>query len=81
MGTKELRDTFNLIAAPAFNCTKAYLGYERSHDTEWQKITFSGTKADGTAFLQESALIRPNGDVIVAAKETAQKLIKPQGAT
>lgn len=79
MGVNELRDMFNLIAAPAFTCSKAFLGYERKHDTEWQKITFSGTTAAGEPFVKESALLRPGTDVNMVARDIATAMVQPKG--
>lgn len=75
MAARDLKNMFNLIAAPAFNCSTALLGMERSHDTEWQRLTFSGTKATGGAFTVQSGLIRPGADVNSEAANVARKLI------
>lgn len=75
MGARDLKAMFNLIAAPAFNCSTALLGMETSHDTEWQRLTFSGTKADGSIFTVQSGLIRPGADVNNEAAAVARKLL------
>lgn len=75
MGVSDLKDAFNSIAGPRYTCDKAYLGYERQNDVEWQRLTFSGTAADGTAFSTRSDRLRPHTDVNQAAREVAQALL------
>lgn len=75
MGSSDLRDAFNLIAAPAFNCELATLHYVQAHDVESQVLTFTGSAADGTPFTIESAPLRAGTDVNLAAKATAQQLL------
>ena len=75
MGVKDLRDAFNVAAAGAFTCTLATLGYEQAHDVEWQRLTFSGTAADGSPFSTQSELLRPKTDVVQAARATALALV------
>lgn len=75
MGASDLRDSFNQVAAPAYNCTQATLHYERAHDVESQVLTFIGAAADGTAFEIKSAALRPGADVNAAARATAQQLL------
>ena len=75
MGVRELRETFNMVASPAYSCRQAFLGYDQAHDAESQILTFSGTKADGSPFVEKSRKIRPNEDVVSVARETAQKLV------
>lgn len=81
MGVAELREAFNAVAEPRFSASKALLSVERAHDVEWSRLTFSGIAADGTAFVVKSALVRPGGDVVLAARETAQTLIAPAAPT
>lgn len=75
MGVQELREAFNAVGAPAFNCQQAFLGYTRAHDAEWQVLTFHGTDDTGASFVIVSDPIRPSGDVNAAAAATAQRLI------
>lgn len=75
MGASDLRDAFNSISQPAFNCTKATLHMEFAHDVESQILTFSGSAADGAAFEIRSDPVRSGADVNEAAKATAKILI------
>lgn len=75
MGASDLRDAFNLVSAPAFNCNRATLSYERANDVEWTVLTFTGTAADGTPFEIKSPRLRPGTDVNMAARATAQQLL------
>lgn len=79
MGTKELRDCFNLAAAPAASCSKALLEYERANDTEWQILYFSGSYADGSGFVIKSDRIRPGGDIMAMARATAERVLQQKG--
>lgn len=80
MAARDLKAMFNLIAAPAFNCSTALLGMETSHDTEWQRLTFSGNTADGGTFTVQSELIRPGSDVNNEAAKVARKLLADTAA-
>lgn len=75
MGVSDLKDNFNSIAGPRYTCLKAYLAYEQADGAEWQRLTFSGTAADGTEFSVQSELLPPHTDVNQAARETAQALL------
>lgn len=75
MGASDLRDAFNAVAAPAFNCARATLGYVRAHDVESQVLTFIGSATDGSPFEIKSAPLRPGADVNAAARATAQQLL------
>lgn len=75
MGASDLRDAFNSVAAPAFNCTRATLAYDFKHDVETQVLTFMGTSADGSPFEIVKSGIRPGADVNLAAREAAQQLL------
>ena len=75
MGASDLRDAFNQVAAPAYNCTQATLHYDRAHDVESQVLTFVGVAADGSRFETESPMLRPGADVNLAARATAQQLL------
>lgn len=75
MGAADLRDGFNAVAAPAFNCDRATLHYERAHDVEWQVLTFSGSAADGAPFETRSERLRAGTDVNLAARAVAQTFL------
>lgn len=76
MGASDLRDAFNSVAAPAFNCQLATLHYVKAHDVESQVLTFTGTSAaNGAPFTVESGPLRAGTDVNAAARATAQQLI------
>lgn len=75
MGASDLRDAFNAVSAPAFNCQRATLGYEHASDVEWQVLAFAGTAADGAPFETRSPRLRPGTDVNLAARATAQQLL------
>lgn len=75
MGASDLREAFNSVSAPAFNCSRATLEYDRAHDVESQILTFTGTAADGAPFEIKSPALRPGTDVNLAARATAQTLL------
>lgn len=75
MGVRELQSAFNDSAGAAASCSKAFLGYVQAGGTEWQILTFNGSFADGSGFVIKSDRIRPSGDVIIAARQTAQALL------
>lgn len=75
MGVAELRSAFNEVAEPGFSATRALLAYEREGDVQWQRLTFSGIGQDGTTFEIKSDQLRPETDVIAAARTTAQALL------
>lgn len=79
MGARELRDSFNQVAAPTASCIKALLEYERANDTEWQILYFSGNYADGSGFAIKSDRIRPGGDVNQMVKATAERVLQQKG--
>jgi len=72
MGVKDLADAFNQVTGPAASCSKAYLGYVQGGGVEWQILTFDGSLPDGSPFRIKSDRIRPGGDVMLAARQTAQ---------
>lgn len=76
MGVKELRDAFNQVSEPAANCALALMEYDRHDGVEYQILYFSGNYADGAEFAIKSNRIRPSGDLIVASRETAQRLLE-----
>jgi len=76
MGAKDLREAFNSIAQPIYICTIATLEYERSHDVEWQILSFRGTDQAGVPFSIKSGQLRPGTDVNQAARDTAERLLQ-----
>lgn len=79
MGVKELKDSFNLVANPDASAGKAFLGYKSQGGTQYQILTFQGTWSDGGSFEIKSDLIRPNGDPILMARNTAKALLAQKG--
>lgn len=75
MGASDLRDAFNLVSAPAFNCMRATLSYVNAHDVESQVLTFIGSAADGSPFEIKGAPLHAGADVNAAAAVTAQQLL------
>lgn len=75
MAATDLRDAFNSVSEPTFTCARALLGYETKDATQFQRLTFSGTGSDGSVFEIKSDQIRPDGDVNLAARQTAQRLL------
>jgi hypothetical protein len=75
LGVAELKQAFNEVAEPAFSAQKAYLSYETKDTIQFQRLKFSGTSQDGTQFEVASDQVRPGGDVLSAARETAQRLL------
>lgn len=76
MGVKELRDSFNLVAEPDASASKAFLDYQTWANVQYQVLTFAGSFGDGVGFKISSDRIRPNGDLIIAARNTAKTLLK-----
>lgn len=81
MGSRELRDTFNETASPDAKCIKALLNYKPQGGVEYQILTFSGNFADGTGFVIQSDLVRPGGDVMLAARAAADRLLAQRRGT
>jgi len=81
VGVKELRETFNEVLGPEGKCITALLEYERAGGTEWQVLYFSGNYRDGTGFSIKSNRVRPGGDTLLAARTTAETLLKQRGST
>lgn len=79
MGVKELRDSFNLVAEPDATVRTALLDYVNQGGTQYQRLTFKGSWLDGTEFETKSDLVRPGGDVIIAARSTATAMLKAKG--
>lgn len=76
MAASDLRDAFNAVSSPAYNCTQATLHYERAHDVESQVLTFMGVSAGGASFEIQSKQIQPGDiDVNAVARQTAQQLL------
>ena len=78
MGVRELKDSFNSVAAPAATCLKALM--ENAPDG-YQKLYFSGSYADGEGFVIQSPPIYRNTDLVIASRETAQALLNRKRAT
>jgi hypothetical protein len=78
MGVKELRESFNQVAAPTATCVKALM--ENAPDG-YQKLYFSGSYANGEGFVIESPPIYRNTDLVIASRETAQALLNRKRAT
>ena len=83
MGVKEIRDAFNEVTGADARCVKALLEYapDSSGTIQWQILYFSGNYRDGTGFSIKSSQIRPGGSVILAARETAERLLAEKGST
>lgn len=80
MGVAELREAFNVGAHPHFTCQRAWLGYESKDNVQFQRLTFHGTGVDGAAFETRSDLLRPESDVIAAARVVGENMaasVKP----
>lgn len=75
MGVKNLRESFNQVASPAYTCTLALMDMSRAHDVESPILTFVGTKDTGEKFTISSRPVRKEEDVNLVAAETAQKLV------
>lgn len=71
----DLRDAFNAVSEPAFSCVRAFLNYEAGDGIQFQRLTFSGTGADGSVFEVRSDKLRPDTDVNLAAAAVARKLL------
>jgi hypothetical protein len=78
MSVTGLRAAFNSAVQPQFSCATASLTYERANGTEWQRLWFSGTSADGVPFQIKSDRLRAETDLIAAAKAVGEKLIAQQ---
>jgi hypothetical protein len=76
MGIAELKAAFNEGAGGAFTATSATLGYERHSDVQFQILTFRGTDAAGRPFERRSDRLRPETDVIVAARDLARSMVE-----
>src|SRR5882724_9916374 len=71
MGASDLRSAFN-SAAPGYSCTMALMDYHQHSGSEWQRLTFCGTKPDGTAFEVKSDLLPPETHLETAARAVAK---------
>lgn len=76
MAATDLRDAFNAISEPSFTCVRALLTYEPGDNIQFQRLTFSGTGADGSVFEVRSDRLRPGTDVNLAAADVARKLLE-----
>jgi len=75
MGVKNLRESFNAIAAPTYTATLALMDTSRVHDVECNILTFIGTKSSGEKFTISSRPVKGGEDVNLVAAETAHKLM------
>lgn len=75
MGAADLRTAFNSVTGAKFSCAQATMGYEQANGIQWQRLVFSGTSADGTPFEVRSDRLRPETDLVAAAKGVAQTLL------
>lgn len=75
MGVSDLRAAFNSVAAPRFTASMAFMANERSAGKEWSRLLFTGTTDAGAKFEAKSELLPAGANVVLAAKQTAQKLI------
>lgn len=78
MGVKELRDAFNEVASPTAKCVKALM---ETLPGGIQKLYFSGNYADGEGFVIQSDMIRPNAELVLASRATAEALLNRKRAT
>jgi hypothetical protein len=78
MGVSDLREAFNAVSAPRYTCQQALLSYDRANNAEWQILTFSGRGQDGNGFEIKSDRVGPSGDLALAARETALRLLDKQ---
>lgn len=76
MGAADLRNAFNAVSQPAAVCSVALLDYFRAEGREVTYLTFSGTTADGASFSIRSEPLPREADVILAARKTAERLLK-----
>lgn len=76
VGVADLRKSFQEVLGVVGTCSKALLEYERTNDTEWQVLFFSGNYADGNGFVIRSDRIRPGDDVNLAARATAERFLQ-----
>jgi len=72
MGVRELKDSFNSVAAPVATCSKALM---ETLPGGIQKLYFSGSYADGAGFVIESGQIRPGVDLVFASRDVATELL------
>lgn len=75
MGTSDLRDAFNAVAAPRYRCDKALLSYKTKDRVQSTILTFFGRDQGGAAFEVSSGPIAGSLDVNTAAAAVAQKLL------
>jgi hypothetical protein len=72
MGVRELRESFNQVAAPVATCTKALM---ETLPGGIQKLYFSGSYADGAGFVIQSGQIRRGADLVLASRDVATELL------
>lgn len=75
MGVRDLREAFNAVAQDAgYSCRTATMGYTKIEGVEWQRVTFSGTRPDGSPFSVTKDVER-EGDLLIAARAAATELV------
>lgn len=73
MSIASIREVFNAAAAP-YAATFTLMDTVRANGIEWNVLTFRGIGPDGADFEIKSNRIRPEGSLIEAAQETAERL-------
>lgn len=76
MGSADLRSAFNDAAAPYYTASTATMSQKMSGGIQQSILEFKGTDADGQPFEVKSNLIRPGGDVMQVARETAAAIVQ-----
>lgn len=76
MGSADLRTAFNEAAKPYFKAITAMMSQKMSGGIQQSILEFKGTDDGGQPFEVKSNLIRPGGDVMQAARETAAAIVQ-----
>lgn len=80
MGVADLKNAFNVATAGRFTCQRATLGYEHVKEVEVQRLTFTGIDSDGKPFEARSDRIPAGSDPVIAARQTAVRMIEKADA-
>lgn len=75
MGASDLRDAFNDEAGGKLTCARATLQYLTDDTVQYQILTFYGTDWSARAFEVKSERLRPETDVMQAARAVARKFV------
>jgi hypothetical protein len=75
MGIAEVKAAFQQTIGDAYDCTLALMDIEHAHGIEYQRLFFRVSGPDGVKEEIRSDQIRPGGDLIQAAKDTALRLL------